>query len=103
MTTDDKIRDEKLQCNINREATKISALSSCKIDKYEYLTGKEILPSDQSRMMEQGKFTNSYLAKPLEKQTKMIEDQGKNQIKATGNRVEKQLLSTDQKSNTGFS
>ena len=53
--------------------------------------------------MEQGKFTNSYLAKPLEKQTKMIEDQGKYQIKATGNRVEKQLLSTDQKSNTGFS
>ena len=35
MTTDDKIRDEKLQCDINREATKISSLSSGKIDKYE--------------------------------------------------------------------
>ena len=40
----DRIRDEKLQFNINRETAKISALSSNKIDKYEYLTGKEILP-----------------------------------------------------------
>ena len=38
---DDQIRDEKLQCNANREAAKISALSSNKIDKYEYLTGEE--------------------------------------------------------------
>ena len=44
MTTDDKIRDEKLKYNINREAAKISALSFGKIDKYEYLTGEEILP-----------------------------------------------------------
>ena len=42
MTNDDKIRDGKLQYNINREAAKISALSSGKIDKYEYLTGEEI-------------------------------------------------------------
>ena len=47
MTIDDKVRDEKLQYNINREATKISALSSGKIDKYEYLTGKEILLFNQ--------------------------------------------------------
>ena len=40
MAIDDKIKDEKLQCDLNREATKISALSSGKIDKYEYLTGK---------------------------------------------------------------
>ena len=46
MTIGDKIRDEKLQCNINREAAKISALPSGKIDKYEYLTGGEILPSN---------------------------------------------------------
>ena len=46
MTSDDKIRAEKLQYDINREATKISALSSGKMDKYEYLTGEEILPSD---------------------------------------------------------
>ena len=53
MTIDDKIKDEKLQCDINREAAKISALSSGITDKYEYLTDKEILPSDQSRMIEQ--------------------------------------------------
>ena len=49
MTIDDKIKDEKLQYDINSEAAKMSALSSGKIDKYEYLTGEEILPSDQSR------------------------------------------------------
>ena len=47
MTIDDQIRDEKLQYDINREAAKISALSSNKIGKYEYLTGEEILPSNQ--------------------------------------------------------
>ena len=47
MTTHDKIRDVKLQYDINREAAKKLALSSGKIDKYEYLTGEEILPSDQ--------------------------------------------------------
>ena len=46
MTTDDKIRDEKLQCDINREAAK-SALSSKRIDKYEYFTGEEILSFNQ--------------------------------------------------------
>ena len=56
MTTDDKIRDEKLQYDINREAAKISALSSGKTYKYEYLTGKEILLPDQSRVIEQAKF-----------------------------------------------
>ena len=49
MVIDNKIKDEKIQLDINREAAKISALSSCKIDKYEYLTGQKILPSDQSR------------------------------------------------------
>ena len=45
MATEDKIKDEKLQYDIIRETAKISALSSGKIDKYEYLTGEEILPS----------------------------------------------------------
>ena len=80
MTLDDKIRDEKLQCNINRE-TKISS-SSSKIDKYEYLTGQEILPSDQSRMTKQGKFTYSSFEKVFEKQRITIENQGQKQIKA---------------------
>ena len=73
MTIDDKIKDEKLQYDINRQAAKMSALSSGKIDKYEYLTGEEILPSDQSRIIEQGKFTNSPLGKAFEKQRKTIE------------------------------
>ena len=77
MTIEDQIRDEKLQYDINREAAKISALSSGKIDKYEYITGEEILPSTQQQIIEQGKFTYSPLGKALEKQTKTIEDQGK--------------------------
>ena len=51
MTTDDKIRVEKLQFSINGEAAEISAVSSGKIDKFEYLTGEEILPPDQIGMM----------------------------------------------------
>ena len=52
MTTDDKIRDEKLQYKINREAAKISTVSFGRIDKYEYLTGEEIIPPDQRRVIE---------------------------------------------------
>ena len=51
MTTEDQIKDEKLQYDINREAAKISALSSVKIDKYEYLTGEEILASNQQQII----------------------------------------------------
>ena len=79
---DDQIKDEKLQYDINREATKISALSSGKIDKYEYLTGEEILPFNQKQIIEQDKFTYSLLGKALEKQTKKIEDQQKKQVDA---------------------
>ena len=53
MAVDDKIRGQKLQYDINREAAKISELSSDKIDKSEYLTGNKILPPDQSRMTEE--------------------------------------------------
>ena len=63
MTIDDKIRDEKLQYNINREAAKILALSSDKIDKYEYLTGEEVLPHNQSRTIQETKFTLFTLGK----------------------------------------
>ena len=88
MTTDDQIMYEKLQYNINREAAKISVLSSSKIDKYEYLTGEEILPSNQRQILEQAKFTYSPLEKAFEKQIKTIEDQGEKQIKAIQNQVE---------------
>ena len=60
--------------DINREAAKISALSSGRIDIYEYLTGEETLASNQRQMLEQAKFTYSPLGKASEKQTKMIED-----------------------------
>ena len=73
MTTDDKIKDEKPQYEINREAAKISALLSRKSDKYEYLIGEEILPLDQSRIIEQGRFAYSPFDKAFEKQTKTIE------------------------------
>ena len=61
MTVADKIKDEKIQYDINIEAAKISALSSGKIDKYEYLPGEEILLSDQSRIIDENKFTRSPL------------------------------------------
>ena len=63
MTIEDEIKDEKLQYDIDREAAKISALSSGKIDKYEYLTGEKILPSNQQKIIEQAKFTYSPLGK----------------------------------------
>ena len=63
MTIDDKIRDEKLQYDINGEAAKISTLSSVKIDRYEYLTGKEIFSSNRRQIIEQAKFTYSPLGK----------------------------------------
>ena len=82
MTIEDQIKDEKLQYDINRKAAKISALSSGKLDKYEYLTGEEILPSNQQQIIQQAKFTYSPLGKAFEKQTKTIEDQGKKQFVA---------------------
>ena len=82
MTIDDQIGDEKLQYDINREAAKILALSSNKIDKYEYLTGEEILPSNQKQMIEQAKFTYSPLGKAFGKQIKTIGDQAEKQVKA---------------------
>ena len=68
MTIDNKIRDEKLQYNINREAAKISALPSGKIDKYEYLTGREILLSNQRQIIEQTKFAYFPSGKAFQKQ-----------------------------------
>ena len=81
MTIKDQIRDEKIQYHINREASKISALSSGNIKKYEYLTGEDILPSNQQQIIEQTKFIYSPLGKAFEKQTKTTEDQGEKQIK----------------------
>ena len=85
MTIDDQIKDEKLQCDINREAVKISALSSGKFNKYEYLTSEEVLPSNKQQIIEQAKFEYSPLGKAFKKRVKTIEDQGKKQIEALEN------------------
>ena len=74
MMIEDKIRDEKLHYNINREAAKISALSLHKIDKYEHLAAKEILPFKECQIVEQAKHTYSLSGKALEKQTETIEE-----------------------------
>ena len=83
-----QIRDEKLQYDINRKAAEVSALSSGKIDKYEYLTVNEILTSNHQQIIEQAKFTYSLLGKAFEKQIKTIQDQGERQIRAVQNQGE---------------
>ena len=85
MTINDHIRDEKLQYDISREAGKISTLSSGKIHKHEYLTGEDILPSNQQQIIEQARFTYSPLGKAFEKQIKTIEDQGEIYLKTKRN------------------
>ena len=82
MAINDSIKDEKPRYNINTEATKISGLSSGKIDKYKFITDEKILPSDQSRIIEQAKFTHSPCGKVFERQIKRIEYQVEKHIKA---------------------
>ena len=90
MTINDQIRDEKLQYDINREAAKILALSSCKIHKYEYLTGEDILSSNQQQLTEQARFTLTPMGKAFEKQIKTIEDQGQKQVDALESLIPKE-------------
>ena len=72
MTIENQIEDEKLKYDINREAGKISALSSGKIDKYEYLTGEEILSPNQQQIIEQAKFTYSPLGNKQKNKQKIL-------------------------------
>ena len=72
MTIEDQIRDEKLRHDINREAAKTLALSSGKIDKYQYLTGEEMLPSNQQKIIEQAKFIYSPLGKAFKNKQKQL-------------------------------
>ena len=74
MTIHDQIEDEKLKYDINREASKISALPSSKVNKYDHLSVEEILPFNQKQIIEQVEFTYSTLGKAFEKQTKTIKD-----------------------------
>ena len=100
MTINDQIRDEKLQYDINREASKISALSSGNIHKYEYLTGEDILPSNQQQIIEQARITYSPFGKSFEKQIKTIDDQDKKQVDALENlKLKEQTKPTEDKPN----
>ena len=65
----------------NKKSAKLSGLLSGKIEKYEYLTGEEILPSDQSIIIAQIKFTYFLLSKAFEKQIKTIRNKKKNKLK----------------------
>ena len=94
MAIDDKIRDEKLRYEINREAAKISAKTLDTPYKYEYHPGEEIIPSDQKQLIEQIKFQYGPLWKALEKQTETVEDQGQKQVKAIEGHS-KQLLKSN--------
>ena len=85
MTINGQIRDKKLQYDIDRKAAEISTKSSGKLHKYEYLTGEDILPSNQQQIIEQARFTYSPLGKTFVKQIKTIEDQGKKQVDALEN------------------
>ena len=82
MTINDQMKDKKLQYDINRKAAEISAKSSGNLHEYEYLTGEDILLSNQQQIIEQTKFTHSPLRKAFEKQIKTIEDQDKKQVDA---------------------
>ena len=81
MTIIDQIRDKKLQYDINRKATDISALSSGKIDKYEYLTGKDILPSNQQQIIQKAKFTYYPSGKNLKNKEKQLKMEEKSKLK----------------------
>ena len=100
MTINDQIRDEKLKYDINTEAAKISALSSGKIHKHEYLTGEDMLLSNQQQIIEQARFTYSPFGKAFEKQIKAIEDQEQKQVEALKDfKLKEQTKPTEDKSN----
>ena len=97
MTINDQIKDEKLQYDINRKA---AAKSSGNFHKYEYLTGEDILPSNQQQITEQTKFIHYPLGKAFEKQIKTIKDQGKKQVDALENlKLKEETKPIEDKSN----
>ena len=96
MTINDQIRYERLRYDtIDRDTAKISALSSSKNHQYEYLTGEDILPSNQKKIIEQARFTYSCLGKAFEKQIKTIEDQGQKQVEALNTLKSNNRLTTE--------
>ena len=98
MIINGKIIGRELQYDIKREAAKISAFPSGKTDKYKYITGEKILPSNQRQIIEPAKFTYSPLGKVFEKQTKKIEEQGRKKVDAITNQNQS-LLGLNKKDN----
>ena len=74
-------RLEKKNCNTFLIET-ISASSSEKIDKYEYVIGEKMLPSNQRQIIEQGNFPYSPLGKAFEKEIERVRYRGEEQTKA---------------------
>ena len=72
ITVDERIRDEKLRYDINREASKLPALLLGKINKYEYVRAEKTLPLDQSRIIEKAKFIYPPVEKACKKQSKVV-------------------------------
>ena len=67
---------------MGKESAKISALKSGNIDKYQYLTDQEIIPSGREAALSMARFEYSPLGKALEKQTKTIQEESKKQVEA---------------------
>ena len=82
MTINYQIRDENYNIILVEKRPKYRFYYLVKIHKYEYLTGEDILPSNQQQIIEQSRFTYSPLGKAFETQIKTIEDQGKKQVSA---------------------
>lgn len=82
MTTDENIRDKKLQYDISRAALKIAVLLSCNTSKNEYQTGEKILPLQHNRVTEEAKLTNSVFRKLLERRKGTIKKHAEKQVEA---------------------
>ena len=80
MTINDQFKYKKLQYDINREAAKISVLSSGKLHKYEYLTAEDTLPSNQQQIIEETEFTYFPLGKAFENKQKQSKIMVKNKL-----------------------
>ena len=78
MEINDKITDERLRYDVDREAVKRSTLSG-KSDNYEYLMDEEILHSNQRQIIKQAKFTYSFFCfwKTKKKQLKCREEKSR--------------------------
>ena len=82
MKIEDKIIDEKVKYKVNRDGAKPSALKSSKIDKYEFVTGKKKLPSNENRLTEKAKFKYSPLGKAFENKIKTNKSTSRSLIKS---------------------